>query len=90
MEASVGERVSTFLPRFSHVLAGLQPASSRGRVCDPGKQRKQSTARVANPQQDAGWLQTSLNVGVIVGVIVGIIVGIIVEVNVGERVANPQ
>ena len=64
MEASVGERVSTFLPRFSHVLAGLQPASSRGRVCDPGKQRKQSTARVANPQQDAGGLQTRPNVEV--------------------------
>ena len=28
-------------------------------------------ARVANPQQDAGWLQTSLNVEVSVGDIVG-------------------
>ena len=48
---------------LSHVLAGLQPASDCGRVSDPGKQRKQSTARVANPQQDAGGLQTRQNVG---------------------------
>ena len=47
--------------------------------------------RVENPQQDAGWLQTSLNVGEgSVGISVGVSVEVIVGVNVGERVANPQ
>ena len=58
-----------------------------GRVCDPGKQRKQSAARVANPQQDAGWLQTSLNVG---EVSVEVSVGVSVEVIVGSSWKSAQ
>ena len=66
---------------LTHVLAGLQPASDCGRVSDPGKQRKQSTARVANPQQDAGGLQTRQNVG---GQNVGANVDENVKLNVGK------